>query len=364
MMIRSARLQSVVDAVQPFWQWWRGELARSVPPALARHFKAGGAKLLVSVEDGTARLDYIGNGESRLLAATNLDTDSDGELVALGQQLLEELAPETAVHVILPAHQVLRRKVVMPLAVAANLGNVLGFELDRLTPFRPDQAGYGYRLLERYPARDKLLVELVVARQDYLRHLLSRLELLGLNPVAVYPPLDGEPVATLNLLSDRQRPSPEPLLGRKARQLAAIAAVLLLLALFYPAWQLGQTYQALGTEVEDIRREASAIADIQSRLAGRLAAHDALVDLRNERPGKLVILQTITRLLPDHTWVSRLNMDSRGITLQGESRTASDLIALLEDSPLFANVAFSSPITRNPVTDRERFEIQMELAPP
>ena len=69
----------------------------------------------------------------------------------------------------------------------------------------------------------------------------------------------------------------------------------------------------------------------------------------------------ITRVLPDSTWASRLDIDIGEIQLQGQSSSSAALIQLLEASPLLQNVRFRSPVTGIGNTDQDRFHLSADL---
>ncbi len=47
--------------------------------------------------------------------------------------------------------------------------------------------------------------------------------------------------------------------------------------------------------------------------------------------------------------------------MQGESSTSSAVIGLIEDSPLFRNVRFRSPLTQNRTTGSDRFNLSADI---
>ena len=49
------------------------------------------------------------------------------------------------------------------------------------------------------------------------------------------------------------------------------------------------------------------------------------------------------------------------VQIQGESPAASGLIAVLEDSEMFKNAKFVSPVTQNKATGSERFQITADV---
>jgi general secretion pathway protein L len=76
------------------------------------------------------------------------------------------------------------------------------------------------------------------------------------------------------------------------------------------------------------------------------------------------VLEVLTRLLPDDTWLDRFELRGGQIKIQGESKAASSLIPLIEAAPLFRNVSFAAPVTHNVRTAKERFVITAQLPEP
>ena len=72
------------------------------------------------------------------------------------------------------------------------------------------------------------------------------------------------------------------------------------------------------------------------------------------------VLEDVTRILPDDTWLTQFELHSgrgkdapREITLRGESANAGRLVSMLEESKLFTQAAPRSPTTKIS-QDRER----------
>ena len=72
------------------------------------------------------------------------------------------------------------------------------------------------------------------------------------------------------------------------------------------------------------------------------------------------LLDEMTRIVPDGTWVSQLDIKGIEVQVQGQSPAAASLIGLLEDSESFSNPQFRSPVTQIPRSDLERFHLSAE----
>jgi general secretion pathway protein L len=63
----------------------------------------------------------------------------------------------------------------------------------------------------------------------------------------------------------------------------------------------------------------------------------------------LVVLETLSRILPDGVWLTELSLNGNALTLGGYAVDATAVVTLIEDSPLFSGAAFRAPSTRERV---------------
>lgn len=69
----------------------------------------------------------------------------------------------------------------------------------------------------------------------------------------------------------------------------------------------------------------------------------------------LEILKELSERIPENAWVRHFSFSEKGIQIEGQAGSASELIPLLEASPLFGDVEFLSAITKR--DGKERFKI-------
>ena len=69
----------------------------------------------------------------------------------------------------------------------------------------------------------------------------------------------------------------------------------------------------------------------------------------------------MTRLVPDDSWVTTLEVGNDTVQLSGTSKAATALVPRLESSPLLANAQFRSPVTQDFVHGGEQFFLSAEL---
>ena len=69
------------------------------------------------------------------------------------------------------------------------------------------------------------------------------------------------------------------------------------------------------------------------------------------------MINELTQLLPDNTWLSRLIIRNGELQIHGESDAAISIIQLLEDSSMFNDAQFRSPLTQNSITRKDKFHV-------
>jgi general secretion pathway protein L len=113
---------------------------------------------------------------------------------------------------------------------------------------------------------------------------------------------------------------------------------------------------------------SSRIAAQRARLrAGRDSIRDsALAGLerrRHETPSSVIVLEALSQILPDHTYVTELRIQGDKMQVIGVTRDAPSLIRLIEQSPHFTRATFFAPTTRSPSEPGEHFHIEARIEP-
>lgn len=118
-------------------------------------------------------------------------------------------------------------------------------------------------------------------------------------------------------------------------------------------YQINRTIESLRPEVEKVKHQKAEIQAISRQLQDLWGG-------KGPGASKLQILALVTRTIPDHTWLYSLRLNPKNIEISGMSRSAADLIQLLDKSGLFSKTQFSSPIV-NDASGNENFTIQAEF---
>ena len=87
----------------------------------------------------------------------------------------------------------------------------------------------------------------------------------------------------------------------------------------------------------------------------------ALERRKYETPASVIVLEALSQLLPDHTYVTELHLAGTKLQIVGITRDAPSLIPLIEQSQHFTRATFYAPTTRSPSDPGERFHIEARV---
>jgi Tfp pilus assembly protein PilN len=165
--------------------------------------------------------------------------------------------------------------------------------------------------------------------------------------------------APINLLPRPSEASPAP---RRIPGRAVLLGAVLLTALgLYGAvnirdiWELSRLKEAVGTlrpQVEEVNR-------LQGELSQLKAQSEAVEALVARDPSALEVIRELTLVVPSSAWLTESNYTGRELLIGGYALSSEELIGLLEESPLFANIEFRGTITKR--DGKERFRIAAEI---
>ncbi len=267
-------------------------------------------------------------------------------------------------HWLLPADTVLRRPLRLPAAAAERLRDVVGFEIDRQTPFDASQVSYDVRELGALPD-GQLQVELVVIPRPQLEQWAQQAgpwaqAVAGVDAVDA----EGRPL-DVNLLPVAQRQPYRDPMARWNAILAISAIVLIALAGHQLLENRQAAADALRAQVDDAARDARRVAAERQQVQSLVEGAAFLEGKRAEHASTVEIWNELTRLLPDGTYLEKMSIEGTTLQLIGLSREASQLVPLLQDSPLWRKVNLTGVLQADGATSgRDRFTLTAELQPP
>lgn len=350
-------------SVRGFLDWWADALVAWLPMRWRIALGLDRGRLLLQ-PDGDAVQLRLQDGQglrdlARLPALAGTDT---GSASAMLQSLLNPAVHDLPRWLVLPAALVLRRRMPLPAAAGDRLRDVIGFEIDRQTPFSADSVAFDARVLGRRESDGQIDVELVAVPRAALEQAQATLGdvsagLAGIDVLGA----DGAPLQ-VNLLAPSQRRQQADPWRTWNLALAALAALALAAAL----WQTLHNRRAAadafetvtGKQVESARR-----VSLQRQQLVDMVQGQAFLDrARAGRPTMVEVLDDLTRRLPDGTNLEKVAIESDRITLIGRSNEAAGLVGRLEGSKLWRAPALTGALQPDPRTGRDIFTLTAEVA--
>jgi general secretion pathway protein L len=230
-------------------------------------------------------------------------------------------------------------------------------------------------VIERNPTRGTIIVDLAAARRTAVDPALKHVAAWGAEVAAVVP----EPPATasqsrLNLLPQELRRS-RPLLRRFDVWIPIVLlGILALAAAVFPVWQKRHYVQQLSAEAHEARVRAAVSENLRKELNDRVANYNFALERKYAFPGALAVLDTVSRILPDDTWLTQFEIKTmakgkdtqRDVMLRGETANAGRLVQMFEESQMFTQAAQRGPTTKIQPGPGEIFDLgaQLKQQPP
>jgi general secretion pathway protein L len=353
-----ARGDDRATMIREFFTWWFERLAELLPQRLRRSaLAAADAMVITPIGSLGGGIDAVAvglrrNGRETPLGRFGLDATDLAQLPRpTGRATVLRLSEQ----------DVLGKTVTLPLAAERELDQVLTFEMDRETPFKAEELYWNRRIEGADRQTGRLSVRLVLVPKADLAPLLTALGQVGIRPRRAEIANGQDAGAYLPFEGDGGRahlPS-----SRLLWPAAACCAALALAAVVIPYVRQEIALASLDQEIA-IGRTAAAEAESLRQEIDRLSGSADFVEAERDKAGRpLVVLAAATRVLPDDTYLTEMELRQRKVTLTGRSAAAARLIGPLAADGTFRNPGFAAPVTRLEALHSELFTINAEVGP-
>lgn len=356
------KLDSDVN-ISDFFHWWGHELNALLPDSFRQFFVQEYQYLVAQPEADHIILTWVGTDKTKSIG--RFDFNDEGKLSF--QELLQNQPELKELNLILrlPSLDAVSKQIFLPTAAADNLQQVVVYELDKLTPFKPDQVYFAVKHNPQEQTLDHIKATLIVTPKAKLDNYYHKLSDWGKVPVLVdYQGLTNN----INKRQNQYNLLPETYRVKKKRteefvihSLCATLVILLFLAIATPVWMESQTVDKLTEQINAVEQDVKAIDGYKIEIDELYKEATVLIESKKNQPSALAMINTISQLIGDDTWLTYFKFNSGDLQVQGQSPNASSLIAYLEASPLFKQTHFVSPVTQDKKTGLERFQISAKV---
>ncbi len=333
---------------------WRDGMRECMPVGVRRLLGQDDEKLEIFLREQGAGASLVGLEKETVLG--EFGGPQDPGLADLQRHIKNG---KTRVVLRLPPEQVLRRRLRLPVQVRGNLAQVLGFEMDRLTPFDQTQVLFDYRELQT-TGDEQLLLELALTRKDRITPWLQALAANKLE-VAELSWADAWPRA--NMLKGQGKRS----LGGGRGLFNGLQWLFLLLliaaVLITPLWQKREVVIDLMSRVDKVKHQVGAVTRMRKQLEEAEQSAHYLIEKKRNAISATDVLLRLTQIVPDDGWVQQMQINGAKVEIRGQSVEATDLIQSLSEEERFRNVSFKSPVVVVRNSDKSRYHIEFTVQP-
>ena len=316
-----------------FWRWWTTELLGLLPP------------------DWQERLSRRNHVVAEMRG---------GQLVYRNAENGQPYAakPRGAITFLMPAGSVLVREVELPLLPMSDVKRMLALDIDRLTPFQPEQVYFDADVLERDQDNGRQRVAVGVLPRVQAEQVLAEVQAQDLAPavLGVKGEADAPSFDFLAAMRDAQ--------GGDAAQKRAVyiwigAAALLALNLIVLTWHDTSSLSELRQAVESQQTAVAGAARTRARVDREAAQRAKLMDAKT-KAAPLPVLDAVTAAMPQDAWVRRFEWNGRSVRIIGARKTSQDILARLEASPVLRNARSLSSDNHTDIAGNTNFEFSAD----
>jgi general secretion pathway protein L len=311
------------------------------------------------------------DGEKRTLedakwtvTTTSMTVSTGG--VALSDEIVRA-AQKSFIILELPASDIVSRVIKVPAQARDLLPGIVRNQVERLFPWRANQAVYGFKVVGSEDA-SSLDVRILVTSRATLDDACSRLGALGLQVDRVVAESGrADPLTSAITLWSRLADATDTSLSRTRRLIVGLMAATVCVTLVVNVWAF-MTAASADSESDDI---GSRLATLQRQIRGgspresiaSLAPAERARALKETSPVAVVVVEALSRALPETSYLTELSMDGSTLRIAGLAGDAPSLIEPLERSGHFKDVHFFAPTTRNADGARFVFHIEARVEP-
>ena len=328
------------------------------------HFASPGAVKLIEVEDDEFTIQSP-DGSPDAVPTTDRIRIVDGQIVSTISEPAAATLRGCRIELTLKPQRFLFRPFEVPGRAAEFLDGIIRAQIDRLTPWSASEAAFGWSKPNQ-AAADRIMVTVAATARRLVAPYVEAVARLGAQTIEVFTisPEQTADASPITVMEERTA-------GFDVDKLRQILTVMLLaLGFTAAAGVLGSTLLGMSLAAQQdalahriaILRSASGTSS--HGVPGSLADAQRTLEMRKHAaPSSVMIIENLSRILPDNTYVTELRIESDKIQVVGVTHDAPTLIGLMEQSGLFTRATFFAPTTRSPSETGERFHIQALIQP-
>ncbi len=261
---------------------------------------------------------------------------------------------------LLPDERVFSLTLSYPIEVLENIETVLRFDLEKHIPLSFHEIRYFYALNINKP-QDKVDVDIVVIKTTDYNVLQNAFDFNQNDPVICTTQYFYKNYGTkVNFLEQNSKTNRKSLINGGRFHIALnlfLLSTLLILPYYLYYQELLTTEVKSDQEIQKVSSIVSTINELNSEISlGSKLSLNIKNDLR-----MVYLLAQLSENIDTNAWITRFTYKNGEVKIKGEARSATSVSDSLNDTGLFESIKFISSIVKNPITQKESFELSLRI---
>ncbi|OQY99928.1 MAG: hypothetical protein B6D35_08115 [Candidatus Brocadia sp. UTAMX2] len=115
--------------------------------------------------------------------------------------------------------------------------------------------------------------------------------------------------------------------------------------------------ETVNAQIRAIKRDVSVVEKLQERIAVLDKAVSNILEVKGTYIPRIDVILELAKDLPGNAWAKAVTIVDDTFEVEGDAVSSTNLIPILENSPLFSGVGLASPVTKTQ-SGREKFRIK------
>ncbi len=337
-----------VDSLISYLRSWADGIAASFPANLSAALGLGEEFSIIAVTD--SKIEVFQYRGRQIVTSSQLTSKQENNVRKQfrGPQLL-----------LIPKEDSMTLSLSVPKSAQRSIDQLLESEIERLTPFKFSEVKATYEIASTEAGQLNIKIHVVPSiKFDAL--LETATEAGALPEKAVIEPTLNSGHFVGNFLIGDNLPN-----SSRRFQYAILILILFLgcSAIASPFVQREWSIRKLNETMEQFRPQIEIIQSKRKRLDQIRNEAETITNFIKTSPDILLLLDSVTTILPDTAWLKQYSVKDTELILQGFATDASDVLNALNKVKLLKDPFFKSSIIKEPSNQLERFHIGVKLSP-
>ncbi len=118
-----------------------------------------------------------------------------------------------------------------------------------------------------------------------------------------------------------------------------------------------QSIRAIDARLEELHPKVMISSRFRDEIYSILETTSKIKDVVKNKSPRIHLLTELTRAIPDDTWIKQLSIKKGNFEIEGVGLSGAKVLTLLENSPKFQHVSFSSSVVKDR-SGKEKFKIK------